>query len=97
MNLAYILKKPLVTEKTLEATKLNRYAFVVDFSATKSQIAAAVEQAFTVNVVKVRTVAMKATTRRTGKKRLPTKTARFKKAHVEIQKGQTISAFEVQA
>lgn len=96
MNLAHILKKPLVTEKTLKETKYNRYAFIVDFAATKSQIATAVEEVFEVAVVSVRTSVIKSVKRRTGKKRLPSTTNRFKKAMVEIKEGQTIGAFEVQ-
>ena len=40
-----ILIKPLVTEKmTIQGEKLNRYGFVVDRSANKLEIKAAVEQ-----------------------------------------------------
>ena len=52
-----ILIKPLVTEKmTIQGEKLNRYGFVVDRSANKLEIKAAVEQLYGVNVKDVNTV-----------------------------------------
>ena len=42
-----ILIKPLVTEKmTIQGEKLNRYGFVVDRSANKLEIKAAIEQLY---------------------------------------------------
>ena len=52
-----ILIKPLVTEKmTIQGEKLNRYGFVVDRSANKLEIKAAIEQLYGVNVKDVNTV-----------------------------------------
>ena len=52
-----ILIKPLVTEKmTILGKKLNRYGFVVDRSADKIEIKAAVEQMYSVTVKDVNTV-----------------------------------------
>lgn len=96
MNLTHILKQPLVTEKTLGETKHNRYVFLVDVSATKPQIVAAVEETFGVTVTGVRTVTKQAVARRTGRKRILRSTSKTKKAYVELQSGQSITAFEVQ-
>ena len=52
-----ILIKPLVTEKmTILGEKLNRYGFLVDRSANKLQIKAAVEEMYGVKVSDVNTV-----------------------------------------
>jgi large subunit ribosomal protein L23 len=95
MNQPYILLKPIMTEKTLAAQKLNCFSFEVDVKATKNQIKAAVERFHKVNVTKVRTITIKSVSKRTGRKRLPGKTTAFKKAMVSIKAGQSIGAFEV--
>ena len=52
-----ILIKPLVTEKmTILGEKLNRYGFIVDRSANKIEIKAAVELMYGVTVADVNTV-----------------------------------------
>jgi len=52
-----ILIRPLVTEKmTILGDKLNRYGFIVDRSANKLQIKAAVEEMYGVKVSDVNTV-----------------------------------------
>jgi len=62
-----ILKKPLITEKSMAATSLGQYSFEVDMNATKVEIAQAVEQAFPGRKVKkVRTVYMPSHTKRVG-------------------------------
>ena len=96
MNLTHLIKKPVVTEKSLEATKLNRYTFEVDTSSTKSQIKQAVESAFDVDVIKVNTSTNKGVIKRTGRKKLPRKMPNSKKVIVEIKSGQSIKIFETQ-
>jgi hypothetical protein len=52
-----IIIKPIITEKmTAQGEKLNRYGFIVDRSANKIQIKAAVEQMYSVTVAFVNTV-----------------------------------------
>ena len=52
-----IIIKPIVTEKlTAQGEKLNRYGFIVDRTANKLQIKAAVEQMYNVSVSDVNTV-----------------------------------------
>lgn len=52
-----ILIKPIVTEKlTALGEKLNRYGFIVERSANKIEIKAAVEQMYNVTVKEVNTV-----------------------------------------
>jgi large subunit ribosomal protein L23 len=94
MDLKYIIKKPVITEKSLEATKDNRYTFLVDVGANKNQIATAVHTMFKVDVIKVWTTTKKATTTNSGRRRMPGTTAATKKAIVEVKQGQTIKVFE---
>lgn len=94
MDLKYIIKRPIITEKSLEATKDNRYTFEVDVHASKNQIAVAIATMFKVDVVGVKTSIKKPTRVSTGKKRLPGNTPSIKKAIVEIKAGQTIKVFE---
>ena len=69
--------KPLITEKSTEATAQTTYTFEVDKKATKSQIKKAIAEEFKVDVVRVRTMNLK-------------KQKRQKKAYVEIKNGQKI-------
>jgi large subunit ribosomal protein L23 len=91
-----ILKKPLITEKTLYlANKSNAYTFEVDPSATKTQISEAVEKLFGVKVTSIQTVTRGRSMRRTGKRRLTVLVPRKKKAILTLQKGQTIALFDI--
>ncbi|SRR5258708_15960632 len=92
----HILKRPIITEKTLFlANKTNAYTFEVDPAATKPQIAEAVEKVFEVKVIGVSTVMRNRSLQRTGKRRVNTLVPRKKKAIVTLQKGQTIKLFDV--
>lgn len=63
-----IIKKPLITEKSMTATSLGQYTFEVQKDATKIEIAQAVELAFPGRKVKkVRTVYMPSHEKRMGK------------------------------
>jgi large subunit ribosomal protein L23 len=95
MNLAHIIKKPVITEKSLSITKDNRYTFEVDVLSTKGQIKEAVEHFFNVDVISVRTVKIPGVIKRTGRRRLPKVMGDTKKAIVEIKPGQSIKAFEI--
>ena len=64
-----IIKKPIITEKSMMATALGQYTFEVDMDATKVEIAQAVELAFPGRKVKkVRTVYMPSHEKRMGLK-----------------------------
>ena len=64
-----IIKKPLITEKSVGATAMNQYTFEVVKDATKIEIAQAVELAFPGRKVKkVRTVYMPSHEKRMGYK-----------------------------
>ena len=64
-----IIKRPIITEKSMEATTLQQYTFEVVKDATKIEIAQAVELAFPGRKVKkVRTVYMPSHSKRMGYK-----------------------------
>ncbi|MEO1129377.1 MAG: 50S ribosomal protein L23 [Planctomycetota bacterium] len=56
MDAIHVIKKPLVTEKsTFSSNEQNRYAFLVDSSADKTQIKRAIQDLYNVRVVGVST------------------------------------------
>jgi large subunit ribosomal protein L23 len=72
--------RPVITEKSMEATTQTRYTFKVNRSLRKNQIRKIVEEKYKVNVVAVRTMNIK-------------KKGQWKKAMVELKKGQKIEGF----
>ena len=64
--IADIIIKPLITEKATDALADKRYVFKVQKSATKPEIARAVEEMFDVKVASVNTINMKKKPKRMG-------------------------------
>ncbi|MFN8532079.1 MAG: 50S ribosomal protein L23 [Dehalococcoidia bacterium] len=87
-----IIRRPVVTEKSTILAGADRYVFEVASTANKIQIKEAVETAFNVDVVSVRTMTMPGKMRRVRKNR--GMTSPWKKAIVEVQPGQKIEVFE---
>jgi len=90
-----ILKRPIITEKTLILAQDSRFTFEVDLKASKHQIAELVAKQFKVDVVKVSTITTNGKEKRFGSKRKPTKLSDTKKAIVTLKKGQKIDYFDV--
>lgn len=64
-----LIKKPIITEKSVGATTLGKYTFEVSKDATKTEIAKAIELAFPGRkVTKVNTVYMPSHSKRMGYK-----------------------------
>lgn len=61
-----IIRKPVITEKTMAAMAENKYTFIVHISANKSQIKRAVEEVFGVEVANVQTLRTMGKTKRMG-------------------------------
>ena len=61
-----IIIKPIITEKSMSGLQDKRYSFEVMKSATKPEIAAAVEAMFDVEVLDVNTINMKKKPKRLG-------------------------------
>ena len=89
-----IVKRPVITEQSMEQTEMKRYTFEVAKSANKIEIAKAVEEIFGVKVVKVNTLNVQGKEKRTGaypKGRRPS----WKKAVVTLSEdSKTIEFFE---
>lgn len=95
MNLKSIIRRPIITEKSINQAGLGEYTFAVDKQATKGQIKQAVEQFFGVDVKQIRTLKLKGKTKRVLKTRKKIKLSNWKKAVVRIKEGQKIDCFEV--
>ncbi len=89
-----ILKRPIVTEKSMKLAGDNLYTFEVDKNATKKQIGKMVAEKFSVKVLSVKTVNVKGRVKSQKAVRKLYKTAGIKKAMVQIGKGQKIAIFE---
>lgn len=88
-----IVKRPLITEKSMSMAGLGKYVFEVAIDANKLEIAYAVKQIFSVEVRHVNTLRVKGKRKRMG--RFPEgKTAEWKKAYVTLRPGQRIEIFE---
>lgn len=84
-----IIIAPVITEKAaMLASDGKTYIFKVAKSANKTQIADAIESAFNVKVLNVRTLNTKAKAKRVGKYAGKTKT--YKKAFVTLADGNAI-------
>lgn len=88
-----LLKLHLTTEKsTILKETGNEYVFRVARGSTKLQIKDAIEKSFSVKVRDVRTMIVPGKQKRYG--RNVTKTQKWKKAIVKLEKDQVISDFE---
>lgn len=92
-----VLIKPLITEKMTAVTEKfpNRYGFIVNKAATKSQIRHAVEEMYDVTVTSVNTMVYlgKRKTRFTRTGIQSGRKNNFKKAIVTLDEGQTIDFY----
>jgi len=87
-----VLKRPVVSEKTMGLLAENKYTFLVNPDANKIEIKHAVEKAFNVTVLDVRTINTKGKLKRMGK--FVGKTADKKKAIVTLKDGDKIELFD---
>ena len=89
-NVYDIIRRPVITEQSMEAVADKKYVFMVDVDANKTEIKAA----FGVKVAKVNTIRMQGKVKRTGA--YPAgKRAAYKKAVVTLTAdSKTIEFFE---
>ncbi len=93
MDIYSVVKKPLVTEKSIVARdEGNKYIFEVDRRATKIEIRNAVEKIFKVKVINVRTMNFIGKKKRLG--RIIGSRSDWKKAVVTLAPGSSIEVFE---
>lgn len=89
-----VLKRPVITEKSMKLAQSGLYAFEVDKNATKPLIAKAVSEKFNVKVLKVKVINIKGKLKQQRKVRKAYKLSGFKKALVQVKKGEKIAIFE---
>ncbi len=88
-----IIRRPVITEKTMTAMAENKYTFIVQINANKSQIKRAVEEVFGVKVANVQTIRTMGKTKRMGVH--VGKRADYKKAIITLAEGsKSIEFFE---
>lgn len=88
-----VLIRPIITEKiTTQTDHQNKYGFQVALKASKFQIKEAVEKLYDVKVVGVNTSVLPGSVKRAGKHLK--KSAKIKKAIVELKSGQKIEFFK---
>ena len=94
MNAYDIIRKPIITEQSMEAVEAKKYVFEVAINANKTEIKAAVEEIFGVEVAKVNTIRMQGKVKRTGAYPAGRRPA-YKKAVVTLTAdSKTIELFE---
>jgi len=62
-----IIRRPVITERSMEAIENKKYVFEVAKDSTKPEIKKAVEEIFKVKVEKVNTINVKGKLKRTGR------------------------------
>ncbi|WP_027718593.1 50S ribosomal protein L23 [Desulfovirgula thermocuniculi] len=87
-----IILRPVITEKSMALMEENKYTFIVDPRANKTEIKKAVEALFKVKVEKVNTMRVKGKTKRV--RNIVGKEPDYKKAIVKLKKGDRIELFE---
>lgn len=90
-----VLIRPIITERSMEQASRGWYTFAVAKTADKSKIARAVEMQFHVTVTDIKTIAIPAKSKKTGRRRIEMHSPRGKKAIVQLKKDQKIDLFSV--
>jgi large subunit ribosomal protein L23 len=95
MRFDLIIKRPLITEKSMGLAQEGKFSFEVLKKANKYQIAQAIAKVFNVEVVGIVTSVIKGKEKRFGARRMPAKSSDSKKAIIKLKKGQKIDLFEL--
>ena len=94
MNAYDIIRRPVITEQSMEAVADKEYVFMVDVNANKTEIKAAVEQIFGVKVAKVNTLNMQGKMKRMGAQPAGRRSADKKAVVTLTADSKTIEFFE---
>lgn len=92
MEARSLIKRPVITEKSTRLMEQNKYCFMVDPRANKTQIKAAVEEIFKVKVKSVNTFNLLGKIKRMG--RYSGRRPSWKRAIVTLEQGNRIEFFE---
>jgi large subunit ribosomal protein L23 len=88
-----MLLKPIFSEKSIALTALNKFSFRVVPEATKTQIKAAIQDLYKVNVISITTAKVKSRQTRSFKSGKNVTDKGFKRAIVQLKSGQKINLF----
>lgn len=86
--------RPIISEKSFAEAKTDKYTFAVARAATKTDIKNAIETLFGVKVLGVFTANVKGSKNRRTRYGMRSIDATYKKARVQLVKGQKIDIFE---
>lgn len=95
MHTTHVIRRPVITEKSMEAAKKGKFSFLVARDADKDIIKKAVEDQFKVEVISVETTVQKGKTKRVGMRRMEKTMTPIKKAVVTLKEGQKIDMFDL--
>lgn len=84
----FTIKKPWISEKSTDLSKLNQYVFIISKEATKNEVKKAVEKIYGVKVTNVNIINKKSKKKRLGKS-IGVQQG-HKKAIIALLKGQSI-------
>lgn len=94
MDESQILLKPIITERSLADASFGVFTFMVARHADKGTIKRVVENQFKVHVERISTISQKGKKRLVGRRRTKVAEADWKKAKVQLAKGEKIDLFE---
>jgi large subunit ribosomal protein L23 len=96
LEASQIVLRPVISEKSMDNTRANKYTFAVNEAANKLQIAAAVEELFKVTVLEVNVLTNKPKEKSRNRKRGRVQgwTSSWKKAIVTVSANDKIEFFE---
>lgn len=94
MAKSIILKRAIISEKSLTDASYGKYTFEVSLKASKAEIAKAVKEIFGVDATGVKTLVVKGRSKRALKTRKNIKVTPWKKAMIKVKSGQKIDLFE---
>ena len=92
-----ILKRPIITEKSMKLSTSGLYSFEVAKNVNKLQVASEVASRFKVDVLSVKIVNVKGEVKSQRRVRKTYQMPGMKKALVQLKKGQKIALFENQS
>lgn len=95
MNIHGIIKRPVITEHSLDAASHGVFTFEVHTASAKPAISRAVEMLYSVHVTGISTSIRKGKEKRAGKKRMRIERPDRKIARIQLKKGEKIAAFEI--
>lgn len=95
MELTQVIKKPVITEKSMRNVAQNQYTFEVAKKATKKDIARAVEALFRVEVWDVKVMNRRGKRRRVGRTRQEITAPAIRRAIVTVNPKKKIEMFEI--